>query len=384
MDERQRILDGRYELIREIGTGGFSRANLAKDLRLGRHVVAKIMRRELAHDPASRQRFEREARIAASVSGPNIVEIYDFGTVDGQPVIISQWIDGVDLSRVIRKGIGLRASDSIAILLDVLNGLETLHRAGIQHRDVKPSNILLPKWDAPAKLTDFGISRSQFEPRLTVPGQVLGSPAYMSPEQVDGLELSSTTDIYSASVVLFELVTGSVPFDGETASQVMIKHLQSSPPMPRDINPEVPKALERVILTGLSKSPDSRFSSARTMADALRRIEIDAKLGTESPDVLASDDTVVVEEPFGDRKPENRLAGEAHNHGMPIHLGNRGRKRGFERVRKGTPYRKLANRRIPRRRSWIRRRIRSIPKYPVVLMLLVVLTILILAVSEGV
>jgi eukaryotic-like serine/threonine-protein kinase len=231
------ILDNRYQILRRLGRGGFSFAYVARDHRLGRDVVAKVLRGELINDRPTRHRFEREARIAANVSGPNIVDIYDFGTVDHRPVIVSQYIDGVDLSRVIRPDTGLEVDDAIDIMLDILSGLETLHRDGIQHRDIKPPNVLVPKWQEPAKLTDFGISRGQNDPRLTEPGMVLGSPMYMSPEQAGGDELTPATDIYSATVVLFELLTGTVPFSGESSSQIMRQHLMETPPSLRSINP---------------------------------------------------------------------------------------------------------------------------------------------------
>lgn len=385
MRERRRILEGRYELIRQIGEGGFSRAYLAYDLRLGRNVVAKILRSELTSDPASRQRFEREARIAASVSGTNIVDIYDYGPVDGQPVIVSQWIEGVDLSKVVRKNRGLRAEDAIGIMLDVLAGLETLHRSGVQHRDIKPQNILLPKWDAPAKLTDFGISRAQSDPKLTEPGQVLGSPAYMSPEQIEGMELTAATDIYSASVVLFELMTGSVPFQGETASQIMLQHLASSPPPPRMLNPDIPAELERAILTGLSKPPEARFSTASEMADALRAVSSStpSTRPQHQPDtqtrVIPVEERVTVVSSMPERRPDppRPTVNPAPD--------QRSRKQGFRRERKRVPYRQPqpSEKSTPKRQSWFRRRIRRIPRYPMILMFLVVITILLLAVTQG-
>jgi eukaryotic-like serine/threonine-protein kinase len=386
MPERRRVLSGRYELIRQIGEGGFSRAYLADDLRLGRKVVAKILRIELSHEAANRKRFEREARIAASVSGPNIVEVYDYGTDNGQPVIISQWIDGVDLSRVIRKGSGLRPDDAISIMIDVLGGLETLHNAGVQHRDIKPSNVLIPKWNAPAKLTDFGISRGDDDPRLTLTGQVLGSPAYMSPEQVEGMRLTSATDIYSASIVFYELVTGSVPFTGESASKVMLQHLTSAPPPPRMLRPDVEPAVEKLILKGLAKPPDERFASAKEMALELRQTLLDLS-GGEPVDQSAYRTRVVPQAEQTAESPASAAFApsvdqETRSAQSPPF---RGRKRGYERPRKKTPFRRVQSEASPsKRRSWFRIRRRRIPRYPFILAAILFLAIMLLAIIQTV
>ncbi len=394
MPERRTVLEGRYKLIRQIGEGGFSRAYLADDLRLGRRVIAKILRTELTRDQASLRRFEREAKIAAQVSGPNLVDVYDYGTDDEHPVIISQWIDGVDLSRVVRKHSGLRSDDAISITLDILGGLETLHAAGIQHRDVKPSNVLIPKWNAPAKLTDFGISRAADDPRLTMTGEVLGSPVYMSPEQVEGMELTPSTDLYSVSVVLFELVTGSPPFTGESASKIMLQHVASAPPPPRLLKPDVEPALEQIILKGLAKPPEERFASAAAMAKELRKVleTIHSKRGiTESAyrtRVIPPEDEITraAHGPAGQQ--------EAGTSQPTVHLpGVAGRKRGLERPRKRIPIRKSAPaepaERRPstvqpkRRRSWFPFRRRRIPRYPVVLALLVFFTVMLFAIIQS-
>ncbi|TVR73692.1 MAG: serine/threonine protein kinase [Sphaerobacteraceae bacterium] len=389
MQQQQLILDGRYELRHQIGEGGFSRAYLAHDHRLGRDVVAKILRVELSTDAATLQRFEREARIAASVSGPNIVDVYDYGMTNGQPVIISQLISGVDLSRVIRPESGLRYEDAIDIMLDVLGGLETLHRAGIQHRDIKPQNILIPKWDAPAKLTDFGISRSSNDPRLTDPGTVLGSPIYMSPEQIDGRPVTIATDIYSASVVMFELLTGRPPFRGESGSQVMIQHLQKSPPAPRSLKPEIPLQLERIVLKGLEKDPTDRFRSAREMAEALVAVRNTPSPGagpTYEPDrtrYMPADDQVTVIS----KMPERREAPVQKRDQAPAPRPQVGRKRGFQRERKQVPLRNpAAGRSTPKptpKRSWLNIRMRTIPRYPVIIMLVLLIAVLLLAAIQG-
>jgi serine/threonine protein kinase len=389
--QTRRVLNGRYQLIRQIGEGGFSRAYLAEDTLLGRRVVAKIMRFELRDDPASHQRFEREARIAASVSGPNIVAVYDYGTDEGQPVIISQWIDGVDLSKVVRPHIGLRPDDSISIMLDILGGLETLHESGVQHRDIKPQNVLIPKWDAPAKLTDFGISRGVDDPRITLTGQVLGSPSYMSPEQVEGMHLDHATDIYSASVVLFELITGELPFKGDSASQIMLQHLASAPPPPRLFKPEIDPELERLILKGLSKPPHERFDSARIMAQELTSVlkrtsdEHNLDRSAYRTRIMSAEPAFVASNLGPESDPLN--VEDARNDVLPT-PGTPGRKRGFERPRKRIPFRNLEPDPVlaskKKKRSWFRIRRKRIPRYPFVLAILLFATIMLLAIIQSV
>jgi serine/threonine protein kinase len=289
---------------------------------------------------------------------------------------------------VIRPGTGLKFEDAIDIMLDVLGGLETLHRAGIQHRDIKPQNILIPKWDAPAKLTDFGISRGADDPQLTAPGAVLGSPTYMSPEQIEGRELTTGTDIYSASVVLFELVTGRPPFRGESGSRVMIQHLQQKPPSPRALNADIPLSLERVILTGLEKNSRDRYPAARSMADALIAVRDEAKqtgLANREPDrtrYMPPDDQVTVVSNMPEYRQEHPS--------LPVESApvdnkppQRNRKQGFRRDRKRIPIRNpFANRTSPRR-SWFNIRMRKIPRYPLIIMFILLISVLLLAAIQG-
>jgi serine/threonine protein kinase len=379
------ILDNRYQILRRIGHGGFSHAYLARDHRLGRDVVAKVLRGELMYDRAARHRFEREARIALSVSGSNIVDIYDFGLADHRPVIVSQYIDGVDLSRVIRPQMGLRVEDAISITLDILAGLDTLHRAGVQHRDIKPQNILLPKWDAPAKLTDFGISRGQNDPRVTEPGLVLGSPTYMSPEQASGEEVTFATDIYSASIVLYELLTGTVPFKGDTASQTMMKHLTATPPPPRYLNLSIPEKLEQIVLSGLAKSPQNRFPSAREMADHLRALRDTNDISQSASSTPRTD---IMPKPVRDPRMF-RWSPSANEEPTTVTQSvsvDSGRKRGFRRKQKRTPLRSrsaVSRSQTGRRASWLGRTSRRIPKYPLILAIVITLTITLLAVTQG-
>ena len=284
MPERRTVLEGRYKLIRQIGEGGFSRAYLADDLRLGRRVIAKILRTELTRDQASLRRFEREAKIAAQVSGPNLVDVYDYGTDDEHPVIISQWIDGVDLSRVVRKHSGLRSDDAISITLDILGGLETLHAAGIQHRDVKPSNVLLPD-DGGVKLADFGIAADLgSSTSLTGSGQVVGSPRYLAPERVDGEAATAASDVYAAGIVLYELLAGRVPFAADTPVATAVAHQQQPVPPLTELAPNVPAGLAAVAERALAKDPAQRFTSAASMRSALlEACDDEGLLGHDGP-----------------------------------------------------------------------------------------------------
>jgi eukaryotic-like serine/threonine-protein kinase len=259
----------RYRLERLLGEGSFSHTYLAIDVRLGRRVAVKVLRREYARDPDLVDRFKREARIAASISSEHVVEVYDYDQHDDLLFIVSEWVDGIDLARILEQRRQMPIREACRVTQDILAGLAAVHDAGILHRDIKPQNVLIPRHDRPAKLADFGIARGGDDPRLTRAGETIGTPAYMSPEQAGGKPLSPATDLYSVAVILFHLVTGELPFTGESSTQVMIKHITEDPPRPSALNAEVSAALEAVILRGMAKEPSRRFASAREMSLAI-------------------------------------------------------------------------------------------------------------------
>lgn len=262
------VLAGRYRLTSRIGEGSFSETYLATDTSLERQVAVKILREHYARDPRFVTRFEREARAAAAVSHPNVVDIFDYGR-DGDTLFITmEWVDGSDLKHLIRDQAPLQVSEATRLIREILRGLGAIHQAGIVHRDVKPQNVLLSS-EGQAKLSDFGIALGSVDSDLTDTGMAVGTAAYMAPEQASGASVTNVADLYSAGVILFEMLTARLPFAGDNPVQVMYQHVNDVPPRPRDLNPSIPAALELVIMRALAKDPGDRFQSADEMEAAL-------------------------------------------------------------------------------------------------------------------
>jgi serine/threonine-protein kinase len=266
------LVGRRYRIERELGAGGMAYVFAARDEELGEPVAIKIIRPELASDPDLVERFKREVRIARQIHHPNVVRIFEFGRTEHEGrelyYMTMELLSGVDLKK--------RRARSLAEVLDlgiqICEGLEAAHRAGVVHRDVKPQNVFVDEAGR-ARVMDFGISRLATLTGLTRGSQSMGTPHYMSPEQARGSkDIDHRTDIYSVGVVLYELATGKLPFDGKTPVEVALRHLQDPPPEPRRINPRVPGALERVILTCLAKEPERRYASAAELASELSRM----------------------------------------------------------------------------------------------------------------
>lgn len=261
-------LVGRYRLTSRIGEGSYAETFLATDMNLGRQVAVKVLREQYARDSRLAARFEREARAAAAVSHPNVVDVYDYGR-DGETLfIVMEWVDGTDLKEYIRQHGPLEVPEATRMFREILHGLGAIHRAGIIHRDVKPQNVLIARTGT-AKLTDFGIARGALDAGLTETGMALGTAAYMAPEQATGQPLTPAADIYAAGMVLYEMLTGRLPFPGDNPVQVMYQHVNDPPPRPRAINPSIPPAMEMVILRAIAKDPLDRFQSASEMEAAL-------------------------------------------------------------------------------------------------------------------
>ena len=264
------VLANRYRLTSRIGEGSFSETYLATDTSLERQVAVKILREHYARDQRFVTRFEREARAAAAVSHPNVVDIFDYGR-DGDTLFITmEWVDGSDLKHLIRDRAPLSIDESKRLIREILRGLGAIHRAGIIHRDVKPQNVLISS-DGQAKLSDFGIARGSVDSGLTDTGMALGTAAYMAPEQASGGNVTSSADLYSAGVILFEMLTGELPFPGDNPVQVMYRHVNEMPPRPREINEAIPAPLEMVVMRSMAKDPEDRFQSAEAMEAALDR-----------------------------------------------------------------------------------------------------------------
>jgi beta-lactam-binding protein with PASTA domain/tRNA A-37 threonylcarbamoyl transferase component Bud32 len=265
------ILGNRYEVQELLGQGGMAQVYRARDRVLGRSVAIKILRAEYASDASLVARFQREARAAANLVHPNIVAIYDVGQDGAQFYIVMEYITGPTLKEIIRQRAPLTVELALKVTEQVCAALEYAHRHGVIHRDIKPQNILLSEEEEVVKVADFGIAKSQLDPETTADRLALGTVKYISPEQARGIEVVPQSDIYSLGVVLFEMLTGQQPFDGDTPVSIALAHVEAPPPRPRQLNPYIPPAVEGIILRSLSKDPAERFASAREMRQSLER-----------------------------------------------------------------------------------------------------------------
>ncbi|MCK6256963.1 Stk1 family PASTA domain-containing Ser/Thr kinase [Fictibacillus sp. KIGAM418] len=261
-------ISGRYKLLEVIGDGGMAIVYRAKDLILDRDVAVKILRSEFSDDEEFIKRFRREAEAATSLAHPHIVSIFDVGEENNVYFIVMEYVKGKTLKQYIRDHGRLSVEESIQIIRQIASGMVAAHEHGIIHRDIKPHNILIDE-NGLAKVTDFGIALAITSATITHTNSVLGSVHYFSPEQARGGVANAKSDIYSLGVVLFEMLTGRVPFTGESPVSVALKHLQEEVPEPRKINPEIPQSVENIILKALTKNPVYRYDSALEMMDDL-------------------------------------------------------------------------------------------------------------------
>lgn len=284
----------RYTILDRIGEGTFAVTYRARDLALDRIVALKILRPQFAADPAFSTRFAREARAAALINHPQVVNVYDYGLRDDGPFLVLQYIAGRDLKELIRREGPGTPADAVRIGIQILRGLEAIHSAGLVHRDIKPQNILLDD-DLNAYVSDFGIAlNSAANSLLTSDGTTLGTPSYMAPEQARGDTITPATDLYAVGVILFEILTGRLPFTGDNPLTVMLAHVQHAPPSLRDVaTQQIPPALEAVVGRALAKDPRDRFPNATAMARALEQSlnGSDAETTLAIPPVLAAGPT---------------------------------------------------------------------------------------------
>jgi tRNA A-37 threonylcarbamoyl transferase component Bud32 len=264
-----RVIGGRYELQGLIGEGGAARVYRARDGVLDRIIAVKLLRDEYGADQEFVARFYREARAVASLSHPNIVDIYDYGAHDGTYFIAMQYIEGTDLKSILRREGRLAPARAIGIVDGALRALGAAHERGIIHRDVKPQNLLVRASDGLVKLTDFGVARAIGAVQVTAAGTTFGTAHYMAPEQSAGGAIGPATDLYAVGVVLFEALTGRLPFEGDTPLQIALQHQHAPPPAVTEFAPDVPPGLARVVERALAKDPLARFSSAQVMRQAL-------------------------------------------------------------------------------------------------------------------
>jgi len=264
------LFDGRYRIVRKLGTGGMANVYLAEDEVLGRRVAIKILNDRHAGYDQFVERFRREAKNAASLSHPNIVSIYDRGEAEGTYYIAMEYLDGRSLKELIVARGPAPVNVAIDYARQILAALRFAHRHGIVHRDIKPHNVLVDA-EGRLKVTDFGIARAGAS-QMTEAGSIIGTAQYLSPEQAKGAPVDQTSDLYSVGVVLYELLTGAVPFTGDTPVEIAMKHLSSTPEPPSIRRAEVPRDLDKVVLRALAKDPADRYQSAEEMDADLARV----------------------------------------------------------------------------------------------------------------
>ena len=268
--EQGHPFDGRYRVVGRLGVGGMATVYLAEDSSLGRKVALKVMAERYAEDGEFVERFRREAQAAARLNHPNIIAVYDRGEADGRPYIAMEYLQGRTLKQLIQKDGPLPPERAIAMAMQVLAGLRYAHEHGVVHRDVKPHNVLVGD-DGRIKVTDFGIAHAG-DPQLTEVGSIVGTAQYLSPEQARGRSVGAQTDIYSLGVVVYEMLAGRVPFEGDSSVAIAMQHVSDEPPPLRSLAPEVPESLALVVAHAMLKDPAQRYSSADEFAADLDRV----------------------------------------------------------------------------------------------------------------
>lgn len=263
----QRIND-RYEIINSIGEGGMANVYLAQDTILDRKVAIKVLRGDLENNEKFIRRFQREAKSVSDLSHPNVVEVYDVGEEDGQHYIVMEYIDGRTLKQLINKRGSLTVAEVIDIMTQLTDGLSAAHEAYIIHRDIKPQNIMILD-DGLIKITDFGIAMTLNATQLTQTNSVMGSVHYLPPEQASGQTATTKSDIYSAGILMYELLMGSVPFKGENAVEIALKQMKERIPSIRKQNPLIPQSVENIVLKATAKNPKNRYDSIKDMHEDL-------------------------------------------------------------------------------------------------------------------
>lgn len=262
------ILGERYEILEKIGTGGMSDVYKAKCHKLNRFVAVKVMKQEFSENTNFISKFRVEAQAAASLMHPNIVNVYDVGEDNGIHYIVMELVDGITLKKYIEKKARLSVKEAVSIAIQACMGIEAAHNNHIIHRDIKPQNIIISK-EGKVKVTDFGIAKAATSNTIT--SNVMGSVHYTSPEQARGGYSDEKSDIYSMGITLFEMLTGRVPFNGDTTVAIAIKHIQEPMPSPRDFVPEIPVSVESIVLKCTQKSPDRRYQTVSSLIEDLKK-----------------------------------------------------------------------------------------------------------------
>ena len=282
-----KLLDNRYEILERIGTGGMAVVFKGRDHRLNRLVAIKILKDDLAKDAEFRRRFHDESQAVAMLSHPNIMAVYDVSRSEQVEYIVMELIDGITLKQYMqRKGGPLSWKESLHFITQIMKALSHAHGRGIIHRDIKPQNIMVLR-DGSIKVTDFGIARLASAAQSTLTQEALGSVHYISPEQARGSRIDGRSDIYSAGVVLYEMLTGRLPFEGDTPVSVAIQHINSIPLPPRELNPDIPEALEAITMKAMAPKVENRYRNADDMLYDLEEFRKDPSIDLEyDPDKL--------------------------------------------------------------------------------------------------
>jgi serine/threonine-protein kinase len=318
MPDEPKLLGDRYEIGAVIGYGGMAEVHRGRDVRLGRDVAIKVLRKDLSRDPAMEGRFRREAQSAASLNSPSIVAVYDTGegVIDGAttPYIVMEYVDGKTLREVLAAEGRLLPPRALEVAAAVCTALEQAHAAGIVHRDIKPANVMVTE-TGDIKVMDFGIARAltASSATMTQTAAVVGTAHYLSPEQARGEHVDARSDVYSTGCLLYELLTGAPPFTGDTAVSVAYQHVREDPTPPSTVEPDVPPAADSIVLVAMSKNPVNRYASAAEMrADIERALAGRAVLATP---VIRNDDPMITSVPPTTvlmREPPHRRRGVAY------------------------------------------------------------------------
>src|ERR687884_690517 len=279
-----RTFDTRYVIERKLGSGGMADVYLAEDQELGRRVALKLLDDRHASDAQFVERFRREAQSAAGLNHPNIVSIYDRGDAEGTYYISMEYLDGRTLKELLVRNGPTPIPIAIDYARQILSALAFAHRNGIVHRDIKPHNIVVGP-DGRLKVTDFGIARSGAS-QMTEAGSIVGTAQYLSPEQARGAPVDPRSDIYSVGVVLYEMLTGKVPFTGDTPVEIAMKHLSQVPELPSELRPNIPHDLDAVVMRALAKDPEQRYGTAEEMDADLARVARGVAVARETEDAM--------------------------------------------------------------------------------------------------
>ena len=297
-----KLLDNRYEILELVGTGGMAKVYKARCHRLNRLVAIKILREDLAQDAEFRRRFHDESQAIAMLSHPNIVAVYDVSRSSELEYIVMELIDGITLKQYMqKKGNKLNWREALHFIIQITKGLSHAHSRGIIHRDIKPHNIMVLR-DGSVKVSDFGIARVASGGHSTLTQEALGSVHYISPEQARGSHIDSRSDLYSAGVVLYEMITGRLPFEGDTPVSVAIQHINSIPLSPRELDPTIPEALEAITMKAMAPNPDDRYLSADEMLGDLEEFRKNPNINFDY-NVLEFDPEEVPEEEYTQIRP---------------------------------------------------------------------------------